>query len=230
MTTITANRIDVAPATETTEPSPLRVLGKALAPLAVDVAIPLGSYYLMTALGMGVVPALAVSGVLPALRTIYSVVRYRQTEPLALFSLVTAIIGIPVSLLTGSPRFMLAKESIGTGPLGVWVIVSALRGKPVMASAFRGMMAATPKRAAAWAELSATSAEFQRCLKMSTLVWGIGFTVEFVVRFAIVFGLPINTAIWATSFPMIACVIVCIVVAGRWSGRMADLVKETAQH
>jgi intracellular septation protein A len=225
MTTTASQTTPAVGVTEDREPSARESLRKALLPLALDVAVPLGSYYLLAALGFGVVPALAISGVVPAIRTIYSVVRYRQTEPLALFTLMIAVISIPVSLVTGSPRFMLAKESIGTGPLGVWLIISALRGKPAMATAFRAFLANTPKKAVAWDRLMAGSAEFRHCMKAATIVWGAGFAAEFVIRLVVVFGLPVSTAIWAASFPMIGCILICIVVAGRWNRRAGEMIK-----
>jgi hypothetical protein len=216
------------PAEVEQEPSKAQVIRTTLGPLVVSVAFPLGVYYLLQHFGFSVVMSLALSGVAPAVLTIYTFVRERRTDALALFSLATAIIGIPVSLLTGSPRFMLAKESLGTGPLGVWLIVSAILGKPVMAAAFRAFSARTPKTSRAWDELAAGSAKFRHCLRMATMVWGIGFVIEFFVRLLVVFALPINTAVWATGIPMIVTIVACILVSGRWLAPVGEQVKRTA--
>jgi len=63
-------------------------LRRALTPLAVDVAIPLGSYYLAhSAFGLSTVNALIISSVIPAVRTVTGLLRQREWNALAATSL-----------------------------------------------------------------------------------------------------------------------------------------------
>jgi hypothetical protein len=48
-----------------------------LRPLILDLGVPLGSYYLMRAAGVALVPALAISSIIPAARTIAGLVKDR---------------------------------------------------------------------------------------------------------------------------------------------------------
>jgi hypothetical protein len=199
---------------------------KALLPLVIDVAVPLAAYYLLRHFGVGMVLSLAVSALLPAGHTLYDVVVRRQTNMLAIAVLALTLIGIPLSFLTGSPRFMLAKDAMGTGPLAVWLIVSVLLAKPAMATAMRAFAARTPKGAAAWDHLAAHSPEFRHCLNAVTLVWGVGFLIEFAARLVVVYTLPVDTAVWATNIPLIMTIVGCIAVQGIWGKRIGALIGE----
>ena len=92
--------------------------GNPLLPLILDVAVPLGSYYLMRHFGVPLVTALAISGLLPAVRVLWSLLRHRTADSLAVAVLVLTAVSIPIAFLTGSAKLLLAKESVGTGSLG----------------------------------------------------------------------------------------------------------------
>jgi intracellular septation protein A len=197
----------------------------ALLPLVLDVAVPLGGYYLLQHLGVSVVLSLALSGLVPAVRTVWSVLRHRRADALAMVVLAITVISIPISFITGSPRVLLAKESIGTGPFAIFLIISALVSRPAMANAMRGFLARTPETAAAWERLSAISPVFRSHLNACTMVWGIGFAIECAARLAVVFLLPVRTAVWATNIPLVATILACIVVQSFWARRVDAMIR-----
>jgi hypothetical protein len=199
--------------------------GNPFLPLLLDVAVPLGSYYLMRHFGVAMVTALAVSGLLPAIRVVWSVVRERTADGLALAVLTLTAVGIPLAFVTGSAKVLLIKDSLGTGPLGVWLIISALIAKPAMANGMRAFLARTEGSARAWTELTAGSREFQACLQAATTVWGVGFILECVVRVALVLVLPVNTAVWAVNIPPAVILTACIIVQSRWVMRMVGMIR-----
>jgi hypothetical protein len=201
--------------------------GNPFLPLLLDVGVPLGSYYLMRHFGVAMVTSLAISGLLPAVRVVWSTVRERTADGLALAVLALTVVSIPLAFVTGSPKVLLVKDSLGTGPLGIWLIVSALMARPAMAAGMRAFLARTEGSAAAWAELTAGSAEFRACLNATTMVWGAGFIMECVARVAVVLLLPVNTAVWAVHIPVAVTITACVVVQGRWVLRMAAMVRTT---
>ncbi|GAA0606052.1 hypothetical protein GCM10010174_23650 [Kutzneria viridogrisea] len=182
---------------------------RGLLPLVVDILLPLGAYYLLSNLGVPTIWALALSGLIPAGRTIWSFLRNGAPDRLALVVLVFTVVGIPISLLTGSPQFMLAKESVGILPLGLLVIGAGLRGKPMMAAAVKPFLAGSSAKAAAWEHLLATSPEFRGHLVTASTVWGMGMVLEFFARLAVIYLLPFDTAVWATNIPLIAMIVLC---------------------
>lgn len=195
--------------------------GNPFLPLILDVAVPLASYYLMRHFGVSLVMALAISGTVPAVRVVWSTIRERTADGLALAVLVLTLVGIPVAFLTGTPKLLLAKDSVGTGVFGCWLLSSAFLGRPAMANGMRAFLARTEGSALAWEQLSANSAEFRANLRAATLVWGVGFVVECVARIVTVVLLPVQTAVWAVNIPIAIVITGCIVVQTRWARRLA---------
>jgi hypothetical protein len=198
--------------------------GNPFLPLVLDVAVPLGSYYLMRHFGVPLVTALVISGLVPAVRVVTSMIRERTADGLAVAVVALTVVSIPVAFITGSAKLLLAKESLGTGTLGVWLIISAMLARPAMSNGIRAFLARTEGSSAAWDELASGSAEFRACLKAATLVWGVGFIAECVGRIALVVVLPVNTAVWAVNIPVAVAITVCILVQGRWVMRMARMI------
>lgn len=110
----------------------------AFAPLLVDVAMPLGSYYLFKgAFGMSTFAALAWSSVLPAVRTAWSAVSKRTVNGLAGLILVVNVVGLVLSFVSGDPRLMLAKDSGVSSTVGIGILVSVALGRPMMTAALK---------------------------------------------------------------------------------------------
>jgi hypothetical protein len=195
-------------------------------PLVLDVAVPLGAYYLMQHLGFSLMVSLVVSGLVPAIRVIASAVRERRVEGLALAVLTLTVISIPVAFIAGSPKVMLAKDAIGTGALGVWLIVSALISRPAMADSARPFLAKTASTSAAWDQLVVDSPNFRAALNAMTTVWGIGFLVECVARIAMVVVLPVQTAVWALNIPLFVVIVACVVIQRIWGRKLYLLITE----
>ncbi|GAB2964830.1 hypothetical protein LWP59_23705 [Amycolatopsis acidiphila] len=94
-------------APRTTAGHPLR---QGLTPLVVDVAVPIGLYYLLAkGFGMSEPAALAWSSAVPAVRTVWGVVAQRRVNAPAALMLAVNVAGVLLSLLSGDPRLMLAK-------------------------------------------------------------------------------------------------------------------------
>ncbi|MFB7758500.1 VC0807 family protein, partial [Streptomyces sp. NPDC056121] len=91
-----------------------------LKPLIVDVVVPMASYYVLSkAFGMSTLAALGWSSVLPALRTVWGVLRDRRLNVLAGVILVVNMVGLLLSTVTGDPRLMLAKDSGISSVVGI---------------------------------------------------------------------------------------------------------------
>jgi hypothetical protein len=216
-------------ATQTTKSTTAKGPLSGLLSLVMDIGLPLGSYYLLkNAFGVDVITALIVSGLVPAARTIWTTVRAGKPDQFALAVLILTVVSIPITLLTGSPTFMLAKDGLGTATLGIYVGLMALRRQPVMASAFKPFIANSVRKSAVWDDFMADSTAFRDLLVRVNLVWAIGFVLEVVTRLLIVFTLPFDTAVWATNIPLFAMIIGCSAVQRRWLVPLARMVNATA--
>jgi hypothetical protein len=167
--------------------------------LIVDAGLPLGGYYLLTHLGAGVTQALAITAIVPALRVIWVAARERSAEPLAMAILFVTLVSIPIALIGGSPRVLLAKESIGTGPVGLWLIIGALCGKPALTEPYRAFLVRSKAAAVAWDRRVLEDPRFRRALKFISVIWGVFALIAFAVHLLLALTLPISTAVWATG-------------------------------
>lgn len=185
-------------------------------PLLMDVAVPIGSYYLFKdGLGMSTFAALAWSSVVPAVRTGWGVVKERKFNGLAGLILVVNVVGLLLSFVAGDPRLMLAKDSGVSSAVGIGILVSVAMGKPMMTAGMKPFLVkGDPAREAAWERLLSGSAAFRRAERRFSVVWGVVLLTECVARVVGVYTLPVDTMVWLGSVVMVAAIGVAMVVSG----------------
>ncbi|MEU9309286.1 VC0807 family protein [Streptomyces sp. NPDC048256] len=203
----------------------------AFAPLLVDVAVPLGSYYLFKgAFGMSTFAALAWSSLVPAGRTLWSAVSRRTVNGLAGLILVVNIVGLVLSLVSGDPRLMLAKDSGVSSTIGIGILISVALGRPMMTAAVKPFLVkGDAVREAAWARLesgaSVASVYFRKRERAFSIVWGVVLLVECVVRVVGAYTVPVDTMVWLGSVVMVVAMGIGFVVGGALgAGPMAAMV------
>ncbi|MGW0424138.1 VC0807 family protein [Streptomyces sp. NPDC003015] len=202
-----------------------------LTPLIVDVAVPIGAYYLLKGgLGMSTLMALGLSSVVPAVRTGWSVVRERTVNALAALILVVNVVGLLLSFVAGDPRLMLAKDSGVSSVIGIGILVSVALGRPMMTAGMKPwLVKGIAEREAAWARLQDKSADFRRAERRFSVVWGVVLLTECVVRVVGAYTLPVDTMVWLGSLIMVGSMAVAFLVSGAiGAGPMAGmLIAET---
>jgi hypothetical protein len=202
-----------------------------LVPLIVDVAVPIGAYYLLKdGLGMSTLMALGLSSVVPAVRTGWSVVKERTVNGLAALILVVNVVGLLLSFVAGDPRLMLAKDSGVSSVIGIGILVSVALGRPMMTAAMKPwLVKGIVGREDAWARLQAGSEDFRRAERRFSAVWGVVLLTECVLRVVGAYTLPVDTMVWAGSVVMVGSMVVAFLVSGAiGAGPMARmLIAET---
>lgn len=208
----------------------------AFAPLIVDVAVPLGSYYLFKgAFGMSTFAALAWSSLVPAGRTLWSAVSKRTVNGLAGLILVVNLVGLVLSFVSGDPRLMLAKDSGVSSTVGIGILVSVALGKPMMTAAVKPFLVkGDAVREAAWARLESgaagASAAFRRRERAFSIVWGVVLLAECVVRVVGAYTVPVDTMVWLGSVVMVVAMAMGFVVGGALgAGPMEAMVSAEAR-
>ncbi|WP_405841670.1 hypothetical protein OG528_26100 [Streptomyces platensis] len=198
-----------------------RPLVESLTPLVVDVGVPLASYYLLSAgLGLSDVAALGWSSVVPALRTVWSLVRRSGVNALALLILVVNAVGLATSTVTGDPRLMLAKDGAVSSVIGIAVIVSVFMGRPLMTAGLKPFVTkGSAAGMAAWDRLMAGSAPFRRAERRFSLIWGTVLLVECMAKVIGAYTIPVHTMVWLGTVLVLVAVLLAMVVAG---GSCAD--------
>jgi intracellular septation protein A len=189
-------------------------------PLMLDVAVPLGSYYLFKdAFGMSTFAALAWSSVAPAARTVWAVVKERRVNGLAGLILVVNVVSLLLSFVSGDPRLMLAKDSAVSSTVGIGILVSVWLGKPMMTAGMKPFLVKGDEaKEAAWQRLvsgrSVRSAAFRQKEKVFSVVWGGALLLECVSRALGAYTIPVDTMVWLGTVFLIGFMAVAFVVSG----------------
>jgi hypothetical protein len=208
-----------------TESKPKARWGAVLAPALVDLVVPLLIFYGFRQAGAGIVTATLAGSVIPAVRTVYSLVRRRRADWMAVFMLVALAIGTIASLAMHSPRMLLAKDGVITAMCGLWLLATVVLGKPLLLAIGRGIAEAKRGKGGGevWASRWDTDPAFRHGLKLITAVWGVGLVLDAVVRVVIAFALPLDAVPGVTTVQWI------VVFAGLylfmfWYSRKNDLL------
>ncbi|MDF3301824.1 VC0807 family protein [Streptomyces tropicalis] len=205
---------------------------KNLAPLLIDVAVPIGGYYVLKdGLGTSTLAALGWSSVVPAARTVWSAVKERSVNGLAALILFVNVVGLLLSLVSGDPRLMLAKDSGVSSAIGIGILVSVALGKPMMTVGMKPwLVKGMASREAAWERLVRGSEAFRRAERRFSVVWGVVLLAECVVRAVGAFTLPVDTMVWLGTVVMVAAMSLGFLVSGAVAaGPMARMLIAEAQ-
>ncbi|QKG24727.1 VC0807 family protein [Actinomadura verrucosospora] len=203
-----------------------RQMARVLAPLAVDVALPLGVYYLAhKGLGMDLVASLALSSVVPAVRTVAGAVRDRSVNGLAALMLAVNAAGIALSFLTGDPRLMIAKDSGISSVIGLVILVSAFGSRPLMSAGLKPFLTkGDAAREAAWDRLSSGASRFRALERRFTMVWGLALLAECAARIAGAYTVPVETMAWLGTVMLVGAIGLGAVVSGSATEPMKELL------
>src|SRR5580698_9014244 len=175
--------------------------------LALDVAVPVGSYYVARAAGCDLFAALIISSALPLVRTVVALVRGQKLDGLALVVLTVNAVSLGISFWSGNPRFMLAKDGAVTSVLGVAILASVLARRPLMTAGMRPFVTrGNAVKEAAFGRLLATSARFRQLEARFSVIWACAFLAECAARVTIAVILPVNTVVWLSTVLSVGCI------------------------
>ncbi|WP_163506437.1 VC0807 family protein [Fodinicola acaciae] len=157
--------------------------------LAIDVAAPVALFYLLRAFGVNQWLALTLAAIPPAARAVQSIITSRKIDGLALFALSIIALSLLGSFVTGSPRFLLAKDGWMTAVAGGWILLTILR-TPFIFSFLRTILTgeALERMEGNWRD----SPTFRHSMRVATAIWGVGLVFDAGVRVVLAYTLPID--------------------------------------
>ena len=197
--------------------------------LAIEIAVPTGVYYALHSLGASDFTALALAGVVPLARTLYQFAKDRTLNGLALVVLVTNVVGMLLTFVTGDARMMIAKDSLGSGITGLVILASAFTTAPIMTKTMRPFLTrGHTDRDAAWERLSGTP-QFDAILRRCSVIWGIGFALESSTRIIGAFTLPVSTMVWLSTTLFAVAFAVIMVISGKVAEKAGKMIAAEAQ-
>lgn len=205
-------------------------VASSLRPLAIDVAVPLGTYYLLHgAFGVSVWLSLALSSVGPAIRAISGIAIERKLNVLAGLMLAVNLAGIAVSFLTGDPRAMIAKDSLISSVIALAILASVLMRRPLMSAGLQPYLTrGVAERTAAWHRLAACSARFRRLELTFSAIWGVVLLADCVARVVGAYTLPVATMVWLGTVLTLGAVGLGVVLGGIAAGPIQKMIEAEA--
>jgi intracellular septation protein A len=136
------------------------------------------------------VTSLAIASLFPAVLEIVSLARHRRLDPVSTLSLVALAVSVAIATTGGSARFMLMKESLVTGAIGVGFLISLLFRRPAQFYLGRQFVTGNvPERVARYNAAWEAVPYMRAVLRTTTTVWGIAFLIEVTLRVLLVFRL-----------------------------------------
>jgi hypothetical protein len=215
-------------------PSPPANRGRlqAVAPIVLfDVAGPLVVYYSLRSGGLATVPALVLSGVLPAFGVALSVVRHRRLDAVGALVLAGIVVGTVLGIVSGSAHLVLLEGTVGTAAFGAACLGSLWAKRPLMFRfALEFVGADTPKGrdfADHWRYDG-----FRHAFRVTTVVWGLAYLAEAAAQAAIVESASAGTAkATSTVMPLVVAAAVATwnVSYAKRGQRKGELAAEAAR-
>lgn len=135
---------------------------------------------------MGAVPALLLSGVWPAAESLVTLAIRRKVDELGVLVLVMLAASVVSMLAFNSPSMVLMKDSGITGLFGLAVLFSLLLPRPLMFYFGRKFATNGTKAAAEYWNGLWQYPGFRHTQRVLTVVWGVAFLAEALLRIAIV--------------------------------------------
>jgi hypothetical protein len=209
---------------ELAQPSAGRVLRSLVPSLVINGVFPFVLYELLTGRGIATVPALVAGSVFPLAYAAWGWVRTHRIDLIAGISLVFIVVSALASLVSGSTRFALVKESFFTGLFGLVFFGSLLASRPLMFHLARqGATGGDPELVHAW-DHRWEYPSFRRAMRVMTAMWGATFVADALIRVGLVFILSTSVFLVASQvlfYAMFAATVFATTAYGRRAQRKA---------
>lgn len=137
--------------------------------------------------------------------------RRRHVDGFALLVFLEVAAGIAVGLVSGDPRFVLARSSVYVALAGVYALVTCFGRRPFMITVSKPMaVAGDPEIEVAFERAAAGSARFRRIETIMTAGLGVLLLAEAVLRVAVVYAYPASQAGKAAAASQIPAIVLLV--------------------
>lgn len=131
--------------------------------------------------------------------------------------------GLALAFIGGDARFLLLNDSFSTAMIGIIFLTSLLGEHPLTLA---GAQTWRPHRAQALDELYRTEPAARRAFRTSALGWGLGLLAESALRVPLVYLLPVDAAVGASTAWMITALAALVVWNAAYITRAARRAPE----
>lgn len=190
--------------------------------LVLDLALPVGVFFLLTSYGVSTLSALVASGLSPAINNVRVWARSHRLEPVGLIVMTFLAVGTAVSLISGSVFFALIKESFLTATFGLICLGSLLAQRPLLFHIMRQFVAGDDPVRLEWWNGLWQYPHFRAAQRFVTAVWGVVYLVEATLRIG--FALVLSPAQVIVISHLMAFGVLIALIA--WSRRYMLAVRQ----
>ncbi len=169
--------------------------------IVLNATIPVGCYFLAKRfISPSELTDLIFATLFPMLKSVHDLVRRRELDPVAVLVLLGILTSILALFFGGSPRLLLIRESFFTGAFGIACFLSLVFPRPIMFYFGRYFLAGKdPQRRKIYSDRWENPV-VRRGHRLITMVWGLVFTGEFLIRTLMVYTLPIPVVLTFSPF------------------------------
>jgi hypothetical protein len=187
---------------------------------AFDMLAPTGLIYLLLWRGFSLYIALLASALLSAISSVISFRRGTGRQRFAPYMLALSLAGLAIALITGSDRFLLAKESVLTAMVGCWFLASIWKERPLTYQLTRAMLEGRgPGKGISWEDLWQRDPYFRHIWRVSTVLWALVTFLDAIIRVVMAYTLPVDWVPALQSGLVIVTALLMQVVTGVYYAR-----------
>ncbi|MCE0761712.1 hypothetical protein LWC35_02095 [Pseudonocardia kujensis] len=186
--------------------------------LLLGIVAPIAAYWVLTGLGASDLTALTWGALFPLAGVLIGIARGRRVDVLAALSLGAIAVSLTGGLLLHSTTFLLVKESLVTGVIGLAFLGSLLARRPLPVVLLRGRPGAAEVIETRWADPG-----FRRALRGITIVWGCALLAEAGLR--VVLALLVPPGVLMIASPLLAAAVLGPVAL--WTARRRSALRRT---
>ncbi len=189
----------------------------ALRTLLIDMVAPIAFYYGVRAVGGSIWLALIAGAVVPAISVLAGLLMHRRADAMGFLVLAAVAASAAVSLATGSPRALLARDGLLTGAWSAYMYLSLLARRPATFVVSRPLLEGrrvfdqgthswVRPCGQSWDVLWDRLPSFRRIWRVCTVIWGTAILADAVIRITMAYTLPVNLvpglggALWPLTF------------------------------
>jgi hypothetical protein len=150
-----------------------------------DIGGPLITYVLLrSAAGLSTVPALVLSGILPAFGVAVTAIQFRRLDIFGVMVLAGILVGSIFGLVTHNPRLYLAEGSVPSLAFSIACLASLRTREPLIYRIALEFLGTDTKKGREITDAWRVPV-FQRAFRTITIVWGAGYIIEAALRLVV---------------------------------------------
>jgi len=169
-------------------PAP-RTSARAIVRFVVDFGVPTGLFYVLRASGFGIYASLLIPAIVSALTGTVTFVKRKRFDGMSVYMATMMFGSVAVSLVSGSTRFLLAREAVLTGVTGIWFIASLWARRPLAYLFSKPLLEGRLRWPSDWDSIWDSSPRFRRMWRISSLIWGVATLADAALRVVMAYTL-----------------------------------------